>query len=58
MGLLGGLNKLVKGVVKTGIGVAADVVTLGTNAIDDELYTAKGAKTIKDGLEEIFEDED
>ncbi len=57
MGLLNGLIGTAAGVVKTGLGVAADVVTLGANAIEDEPYTAKGLRNLKNGIDEIFEDE-
>jgi len=56
MGLLKGLGKIVGGTIKTGIGIVADVVTLGTNAIEDEPYTAKGLRKIKEGLDETLED--
>ena len=56
MGLFGGLLKVVEGTVKTGIGVVADIVTLGTNAIEDEPYTAKGLRKMKEGLDETLED--
>lgn len=55
MGLLSGLVGVAFGTVKTGIGIAADVVTMGTNAIDDELYTKKGLREIGEGFEDIFE---
>jgi len=56
MGLFGGILKITEGVVKTGIGVAADIATLGTNAIEDETYTAKGLMDVKKGLNKTFED--
>lgn len=56
MGLFGGLLKVTEGVIKTGIGVAADVATLGTNAIEDEPYTAKGLRKLKEGFNETMED--
>lgn len=56
MGLLGGLLKTTEGLVKTGLGVAADIVTLGTNAIEDEPYTKKGLDKLGEGINEIFED--
>jgi hypothetical protein len=56
MGLFGGLLKVTEGLVKTGIGVVADVSTLGTNAIEDEPYTSKGLRKIKEGFDEAMED--
>lgn len=56
MGLFSGLLKVTEGVVKTGIGVAADVMTLGTKAIEDEPYTAKGLRKLKEGFDETMED--
>jgi hypothetical protein len=55
MGLFG-LIKVAEGVVKTGIGIAADAATLGTNAIEDEPYTAKGLRKLKEGFDETMKD--
>jgi hypothetical protein len=56
MGLFGGLLKVAEGTIKTGLGVVADVATLGTNAIEDEPYTAKGLRKLKEGFDETMED--
>jgi hypothetical protein len=56
MGLLKGLGKIVQGTIKTGIGIVADVATLGTNAIEDEPYTKKGLRKMKEGFDETMED--
>jgi hypothetical protein len=56
MGLLKGLLKIAEGTVKTGIGIVADVATLGTNAVEDEPYTKKGLRKLKEGFDETMED--
>jgi len=57
MGLFGGLLDVTTGLIKTSVGVVADVATLGSKALDgEESYTEKGLKSIGKGLDKTFED--
>ena len=55
MGFLSGIINTASGVVKTGLGVAADVVTLGSGDDSGESYTEKGLDSLGEGLDDLFE---